>query len=198
LDSIEFIGSVAALLTTFAFLPQVVKTWRTRSADDFDFGLPTPQNHDSMPCRRRVNSRCRRRPETRDPFGRGWSRHSAIALPAKRRTRALAKAGRGRRAPGRSRLAAQVTPGAAFADISALRINLVFGFSNTGCRSTTSVPRLRIVIWTGSIVDIVHLAQEVDCPIKHWAYGRWLSSSDFTVCCGLISSKSSRQVVSGF
>ena len=35
LDKIEFLGPVAGLLTTFAFLPQAVKTWRTRSADDF-------------------------------------------------------------------------------------------------------------------------------------------------------------------
>ena len=34
---IEFIGSVAALLTTFSFLPQVIKTWRTRSAADFSW-----------------------------------------------------------------------------------------------------------------------------------------------------------------
>jgi MtN3 and saliva related transmembrane protein len=39
LDKIEFLGPVAGLLTTFAFLPQAVKTWRTRSADDFS--LPT-------------------------------------------------------------------------------------------------------------------------------------------------------------
>jgi MtN3 and saliva related transmembrane protein len=30
---------VAGLLTTFAYLPQVVKTWRTRSVEDFS--LPT-------------------------------------------------------------------------------------------------------------------------------------------------------------
>lgn len=39
MDSIEFIGLVAGLLTTFAYLPQVLKTWRTRSAADFS--LPT-------------------------------------------------------------------------------------------------------------------------------------------------------------
>jgi len=39
LDKIEFLGPVAGLLTTFAFLPQAVKTWRTRSADDFS--VPT-------------------------------------------------------------------------------------------------------------------------------------------------------------
>jgi MtN3 and saliva related transmembrane protein len=38
-DSIELLGLAAAVLTTFAFLPQAVKTWRTRSADDFS--LPT-------------------------------------------------------------------------------------------------------------------------------------------------------------
>lgn len=32
-------GFVAGLLTTFAFLPQAVKTWRTSSARDFS--LPT-------------------------------------------------------------------------------------------------------------------------------------------------------------
>ena len=39
MDDIEFLGLVAGLLTTFAFLPQAVQTWRTRSADDFS--LPT-------------------------------------------------------------------------------------------------------------------------------------------------------------
>lgn len=39
MDSIELIGLVASLLTTTAYLPQVLKTWRTRSADDFS--LPT-------------------------------------------------------------------------------------------------------------------------------------------------------------
>lgn len=39
MDSIECLGFVASLLTTVAYLPQVVKTWRTRSADDFS--LPT-------------------------------------------------------------------------------------------------------------------------------------------------------------
>jgi MtN3 and saliva related transmembrane protein len=34
---IETIGSFAALLTTFSFLPQVIKTWRTRSAADFSW-----------------------------------------------------------------------------------------------------------------------------------------------------------------
>ena len=33
----ELAGSLAAVLTTFSFLPQVVKTWRTRSAGDFSW-----------------------------------------------------------------------------------------------------------------------------------------------------------------
>ena len=35
MDSIEYLGLVASSLATLAFLPQVVKTWRTRSANDF-------------------------------------------------------------------------------------------------------------------------------------------------------------------
>lgn len=35
MDSIEYVGLVASTLATLAFLPQVVKTWRTRSAKDF-------------------------------------------------------------------------------------------------------------------------------------------------------------------
>jgi MtN3 and saliva related transmembrane protein len=31
---VESIGSIAGLLTTGAYLPQVIKTWRTRSTDD--------------------------------------------------------------------------------------------------------------------------------------------------------------------
>lgn len=33
----ELTGSLAALLTTLSFLPQVAKTWRTRSAGDFSW-----------------------------------------------------------------------------------------------------------------------------------------------------------------
>ena len=33
-NSPETIGLLAALLTTTAFLPQVIKTWKTKSADD--------------------------------------------------------------------------------------------------------------------------------------------------------------------
>jgi MtN3 and saliva related transmembrane protein len=35
MDSIEYVGLVASSLATLAFLPQVVKTWRSRSAHDF-------------------------------------------------------------------------------------------------------------------------------------------------------------------
>lgn len=35
MDSIEYLGFAASSLATFAFLPQVVKTWRTGSANDF-------------------------------------------------------------------------------------------------------------------------------------------------------------------
>ncbi len=35
MDSIEYVGLVASTLATVAFLPQVVRTWRSRSADDF-------------------------------------------------------------------------------------------------------------------------------------------------------------------
>lgn len=35
MDGIEYLGLVATSLATFAFLPQVLKTWRTRSANDF-------------------------------------------------------------------------------------------------------------------------------------------------------------------
>lgn len=35
MDSIEYVGLLASTLATLAFLPQVVRTWRTRSAADF-------------------------------------------------------------------------------------------------------------------------------------------------------------------
>ena len=35
MDSIEYVGLVASTLATLAFLPQVVRTWRSRSADYF-------------------------------------------------------------------------------------------------------------------------------------------------------------------
>lgn len=34
---VEYVGSTAGALTTFAFLPQVIKVWRTRCADDLSF-----------------------------------------------------------------------------------------------------------------------------------------------------------------
>lgn len=39
LDFVEIIGVVAGVLTTSAFVPQAVKTWRTKSARDFSLGL---------------------------------------------------------------------------------------------------------------------------------------------------------------
>jgi MtN3 and saliva related transmembrane protein len=33
----ELVGSLAAALTTLSFLPQVAKTWQTRSAADFSW-----------------------------------------------------------------------------------------------------------------------------------------------------------------
>jgi len=39
IDSIEVIGLIAACLTTYAFLPQVYKTWKTK--DVSGFSLPT-------------------------------------------------------------------------------------------------------------------------------------------------------------
>lgn len=37
--SIEYIGMVAGVLTTSAFVPQVWKIWRTRSARDVSYGM---------------------------------------------------------------------------------------------------------------------------------------------------------------
>jgi len=36
---ISFVGSVAGICTTVAFLPQVVRTWRTRSTSDISLGM---------------------------------------------------------------------------------------------------------------------------------------------------------------
>ncbi len=36
-DVTELVGSFAAVLTTLSFLPQVIKTWSTGSADDFSW-----------------------------------------------------------------------------------------------------------------------------------------------------------------
>ncbi|KPJ95282.1 MAG: hypothetical protein AMJ53_03115 [Gammaproteobacteria bacterium SG8_11] len=34
MDTVEIVGGLAGVLTTIAFIPQVVKTWRSRSAED--------------------------------------------------------------------------------------------------------------------------------------------------------------------
>jgi MtN3 and saliva related transmembrane protein len=37
--SIETVGYLAGLLTTVAFVPQVIKTWKSKSADDLSPGM---------------------------------------------------------------------------------------------------------------------------------------------------------------
>jgi MtN3 and saliva related transmembrane protein len=39
MNSIQLLGLAAGSLTTAAFLPQVVKTWKTRSAKDLSLGM---------------------------------------------------------------------------------------------------------------------------------------------------------------
>ena len=39
MDYIKIIGLIAGLCTTIAFLPQVIKTWRSRSAKDISLGM---------------------------------------------------------------------------------------------------------------------------------------------------------------
>lgn len=39
MDFVKLIGLVAGFCTTLAFLPQVVKTWRSRSAKDISLGM---------------------------------------------------------------------------------------------------------------------------------------------------------------
>ncbi len=39
IDSIEILGLVAAVLTTSAFVPQVYKTWKTKSARNLSFTM---------------------------------------------------------------------------------------------------------------------------------------------------------------
>jgi MtN3 and saliva related transmembrane protein len=41
MDWITLLGLAAASFTTLAFVPQVVKTWQTRSAKDFSVGMLT-------------------------------------------------------------------------------------------------------------------------------------------------------------
>lgn len=40
-DFTEVVGLAAGICTTLAFVPQVVKTWRTRQADDISMGWLT-------------------------------------------------------------------------------------------------------------------------------------------------------------
>ena len=39
MNTIQVLGLVAGSLTTAAFLPQVIKTWKTRSAKDLSLGM---------------------------------------------------------------------------------------------------------------------------------------------------------------
>ncbi|MDN4166855.1 SemiSWEET transporter [Cytophagales bacterium LB-30] len=39
MDYIEIIGLLAAICTTLAFVPQVVKTWQSKSAKDLSLGM---------------------------------------------------------------------------------------------------------------------------------------------------------------
>jgi MtN3 and saliva related transmembrane protein len=39
MESTTFLGLLAGTLTTFSFLPQVVKTWRTKSTKDISLGM---------------------------------------------------------------------------------------------------------------------------------------------------------------
>jgi MtN3 and saliva related transmembrane protein len=36
---VNLLGGVAGVLTTLSFVPQVIKTWRTRKADDISLGM---------------------------------------------------------------------------------------------------------------------------------------------------------------
>lgn len=38
MNPVTVLGLVAAALTTFSFLPQVIKTWKSKSADDLSLG----------------------------------------------------------------------------------------------------------------------------------------------------------------
>jgi MtN3 and saliva related transmembrane protein len=41
IDGVSILGFVAGGLTTFAFLPQVIKAWRTKSTHDISLGMVT-------------------------------------------------------------------------------------------------------------------------------------------------------------
>lgn len=39
MKSPDILGMIAGMLTTIAFVPQVVKTWRSKSTDDISYGM---------------------------------------------------------------------------------------------------------------------------------------------------------------
>ncbi|AOX99460.1 SemiSWEET transporter [Jeongeupia sp. USM3] len=39
MNPLDWIGHVAGVCTTFSFLPQVIKVWRTRSVEDISLGM---------------------------------------------------------------------------------------------------------------------------------------------------------------
>jgi len=39
MDTVTLIGLLAGALTTIAFVPQLLKTWKTRSAEDVSLGM---------------------------------------------------------------------------------------------------------------------------------------------------------------
>jgi MtN3 and saliva related transmembrane protein len=39
MDAVTFLGMAAGTLTTISFLPQVIRTWKTRSAKDISAGM---------------------------------------------------------------------------------------------------------------------------------------------------------------
>ncbi|MEO5979527.1 MAG: SemiSWEET transporter [Chryseolinea sp.] len=39
MNSTQFLGLAAGMFTTIAFLPQVIKTWKSRSAKDLSLGM---------------------------------------------------------------------------------------------------------------------------------------------------------------
>jgi MtN3 and saliva related transmembrane protein len=39
MENADLIGAIAGVLTTVSFVPQVLKTWRTRSTGDISFGM---------------------------------------------------------------------------------------------------------------------------------------------------------------
>ena len=41
----SIIGFIAAILTTVAFVPQIIRIWRVRSAKDVSLGMYTPVSY---------------------------------------------------------------------------------------------------------------------------------------------------------